>query len=158
MAKEEGSGGLSFAVKPILKEAKKLASVGGGVGEGGQGAVVIDVAGGLGDGVGRVDKAHGPGFEFGLVDGAAGQGTSGGVTRVFEDGGEDAVDGLLGPFKDLEEGTVVVEEHAGDVVHGVAHAGLGEERFEVGGGEGPGRGTGVDELNHGGKAPEREWD
>ena len=136
-----------LAVEAVLEEAEELAGGAAGVGEGGEGTVIIDVAGGWREGVGRVDETHGPGFELAFDDDGAREGAGGGVAGIFEDGGEDAVDALVGTFENLEEGTAVIEEHAGDAEVGVAGAGFGEEQLEGFRAEGFGGGAGVDELN-----------
>ena len=133
-----------------MEEAEVLAGAGVAEGEGGHGGVVVDEAGGfeVEGGAGGVDEAHGPVGELALGEGLAMEDAGAVVAGVALDGLEDLFDAGSGAFEDLQERTVVVEEHAGDGVEAVAVAGEAEELFEGVGREGGGGGAGVDDLQH----------
>ena len=109
---------------------------------------VVEQAGGLAVGAASVDEGHGPIFKFAAGYGAVFEDIDVGVARVAGDRLEDHVHVAVVAFEHLEEGAGVEEQHAGEVVEGVARAGAVEEELEVVFGDRARRGAGVDDLLH----------
>jgi hypothetical protein len=132
-----------------VEEAEVLAGLGVVEGEERLELGVVEHSGGLTGGASGIDEGHGPVFELTLEDGFVLEEFDLAVAGVAGDGREDRIDVLVFAFEDLEKRSGVVEEHARELIDGVAGTGTIEQHLEVVFGEGTRGYAGVDELLHG---------